>query len=130
MWRLAHDMTWGPAESRSLVLVESALAFPSTAVCVECEEEGKQFSKSQLARHPDERRCRDCVERTLSAVYRPSATAAQSASALPQVMVCSVCKVQLTKQISSASQRQKIPSKRKCNSCVGVSPTLPVDTVM
>merc|ERR1719330_328345 len=53
MWRLAEEVNWGPNESRHLCFVESAIAMPAAAVCVDCEQEDKLFSKSQLARHPE-----------------------------------------------------------------------------
>jgi len=147
MWRLAEDPSFGPNEARSMVFVESALAMPRTAVCAECEMEGVRFSKSQLAKHPDDRRCEACVQKSMSAVYRPAAhhtlgavvvVAAQNApvaavlraGALPawngvgvSVATCSVCAMQLTKENCSSSQRTKAPSRRRCLKCVGASGT-------
>jgi len=114
MWRLAEQRDWSPRDSRQITFVESAIALPPTPICVECEKQGQVFSKSQLSRHPDERRCEECVTKTLSCVYRP----AGDAVSLPQGPTCSVCKEKLTKQNCSNSQRQKAPTRRKCNYCI------------
>jgi len=132
MWRLAEDPTFGPHQSRHLCFVESAIALPPSAVCVECEKEGKVFSKSQLARHPDERRCQECVQKTLATIYGPTVVAAGTkCTAMPaipvetrpgtQVALCCVCKVQLSNTNCSRSQKQKTPSRRKCNDCVSAA---------
>merc|ERR1712032_819968 len=138
MWRVAKENDWGPGlncDPRNLCFVESALAMPPSAVCVECEQEGKMFSKSQLSRHPDDRRCQDCVRRPFS-VYRPAdemsdgiASAVKVCTELPpadgvvaqttsQSVVCSACGVQLTRHNLSDSQKKKTPSRRRCNDCV------------
>lgn len=145
-WQLAEEEDWSPATSRKLCFVESALALPPTPFCVDCEQEGKSFSKLQLHRHPDERRCKDCIAKSMNSVYRPSsgdgvALAAAPSNAPPpsvvrvaalpayagvstsQVAVCSVCRLQLTKETCSTSQRQKAPTKRRCNSCVDSAAT-------
>ena len=69
MWRLAElpSDSFGPREARSMVFAESALAMPQTAICSECELEGRVFSKSQLSKHPDDRRCQGCVQKSLGA---------------------------------------------------------------
>lgn len=146
MWRLAEEPECSIADSRRLCFVESAIAMPPTAICVECELEGKTFSKSQMRRHPDERTCQDCVNKATKSVYRPatndtaapagvankmaSAPSVIRVSALPQyadvtasaVAVCSVCHIKLVlHENCSASQRQKGPQKRRCNNCVGSS---------
>merc|ERR1712048_582405 len=61
MWRLSEKEDWSASESRNLTFVESAIALPRTAQCVDCEQTDRPFSKTQLARHPDERRCRICI---------------------------------------------------------------------
>lgn len=72
MWTLANRPTFSTTDSRNMVFVETSIALPKTAVCVECEEEDKAFSKSQLAKHPDDRRCKDCIEKAQKAAYKPS----------------------------------------------------------
>jgi len=125
MWRLAEQEDFSPGDSRQLCFVESALALPPTAICVECEQEGKPFSKTQLGRHPDERRCQDCVNKSIAAVYRPvnapggPAGPRPGAGAPPPAPKCSACGTQLSRENCSASQRQKPPAKRRCNGCVG-----------
>lgn len=142
MWRLAEDVAtdWSPAVSRQLCFVESAIALPPMPVCVECLLEGKTFSKSQLARHPDDRKCQDCVQRFHQAqeAQRGAKKAAtlNKLAAIPsyaidpttghQAAVCSVCKVFLSKSNCSTSQRQKEAAKRRCNDCVGSTPAAPV----
>jgi len=141
MWRLAEKPDCSPADSRALCLVESALAMPTEVICSKCELEGKTFSKSQLARHPDDRTCQDCVAKAQGEVYRaanhdssapmvrpssvPDASvvrvAAMSAYATPttsQVRICAKCNVQLTKDNCSSSQGQKAASRRHCKDCV------------
>eukprot|EP00927_Polykrikos_kofoidii_P028647 TRINITY_DN24963_c0_g2_i1.p2 TRINITY_DN24963_c0_g2~~TRINITY_DN24963_c0_g2_i1.p2 ORF type:complete len:592 (+),score=117.41 TRINITY_DN24963_c0_g2_i1:2536-4311(+) len=148
MWRIAETEDWDPKDSRNLVFVESSIALPRTSVCVECEEEGKPFSKSQLARHPDERRCKDCVAKGTPGASRLAAAVSASAStslvtseasaraiAPPGVatrsgtvastqVVCSACGVQLSKENCSASQRSKVASGRRCNTCVSGGSTV------
>jgi len=141
MWKLAeHTPNWGPDDSRKLIFVESAIALPQNAVCSECDQEGKTFSKSQLTRHPDDRRCRDCVARSLIVAKSYAASAAKTANAAPRlgsatspvagaitpgptktssVPVCSACGTQLTKLNCSPSQRKKEANRRRCDSCVG-----------
>lgn len=139
MWRVAEENDWGPGLScdpRNLCFVESALAMPPSAICVECEQEGKMFSKSQLSRHPEDRRCQDCVRSSCLSVYRPAremsavvVSATKVSTELPlvngvaaqttsQPVVCSACGVQLTRQNLSDSQKKKTPSRRRCNDCV------------
>jgi len=142
--RLAGTQDWDPAMSRNLLFVETSIALPRTAICVECEKENKTFSKSQLAKHPDERRCKECVMKAASSAYKASTgfgggtkgivtTNMQHPPSLPQgvvaawegaagVAVCSVCSLKLTKENCSASQRQKAPSRRKCSRCLGSQP--------
>lgn len=139
MWTLAGQ-DWGPSEARNCLFVESALALPPTPICVECEEEGKSFSKSQLSRHPDERRCSDCVGKAvMNSIYRPptgpsEAPSRQNLLLAPaslatetvhttSVALCSICRLRLTKQNCTPSQRSKAPSRRRCNNCVGAPQT-------
>jgi len=140
MWRLAEQADFSLSESRGLLFVESSIALPSTPTCVDCEQEGKVFSKTQLARHPDERRCQDCIAKSQNAVYR-SATGAGTGPAAgitppaparmvagpphligvgtsSQAAICSICRSPLSKQNCSASQKSKPPSRRRCNNCV------------
>jgi hypothetical protein len=137
--RLARQTDFSVAESRNLLFVETSLALPKTAICVECEEEGKPFSKSQLSKHVDERRCKQCVAKSSSSAYKPTScfggpkttpiTTLQQSNHLPDgvlpalsgqtgVAVCSVCRLKLTKDNCSASQRQKGPTRRKCTRCM------------
>lgn len=115
MWSLAEQATWSPMQSYQLTFAESALAMPRSAICAECEEEGKRFSKSQLARRPDERKCADCVKKNLPG-------ASQSSSAVLGVtcapILCCMCSTQLTATNCSQSQKQKSVGARKCNDCV------------
>jgi len=141
---LAEEGDWSPARSRELLFVETSLALPRTAICVECEQENKQFSKSQLAKHPDERRCKDCVFRSTCAAYKsahpfgagpkPIKASDLRTTSLPEQLKptvaaaagfasCSICSLRLTAATCSASQRQKPPSKRKCNRCLGMLQT-------
>jgi len=137
---LAEDTDWTPSKSRDLLFVETSIALPKTAVCVDCLQDNKMFSKSQLAKHPDERRCKDCVNKSMGNAYgpaqlfggpKPISSANEIRNlALPEqligahegagVAVCSVCRLQLTKANCSASQRAKAPSRRKCNRCLGI----------
>ena len=143
MWSLAEKDTWDLCDSRGLCFVESAIALPPTAVCVECELRGQSFSKVQLTKHPGERRCQTCIRKATASVYRPAsidiaavmgshtaslaAPAVVRVDALPAyagavttpVAICSVCHVQLTKINCSTSQRSKVPSRRRCYDCVG-----------
>lgn len=142
MWNLAEETDWKPVISRSLCFVESAIALPKVATCSECEEEGKVFSKSQLAKHPDDRKCKDCVGKNQNTVYRPltnngqapvvppnGASSGMRVSNLPthatartsNASVCSMCNAILSKENCSTSQRSKAPSKRKCNNCVAAA---------
>eukprot|EP00931_Biecheleriopsis_adriatica_P086333 TRINITY_DN61027_c0_g1_i1.p1 TRINITY_DN61027_c0_g1~~TRINITY_DN61027_c0_g1_i1.p1 ORF type:complete len:1595 (-),score=329.26 TRINITY_DN61027_c0_g1_i1:55-4839(-) len=137
MLNLAEDVNFSPHLAKKLTLMESAFALPPTAVCVECEQENKQFSKSQLARPMDQRRCEECVAKSQEKVYKPVETSlmhvanaafghtqaldhvyAAAAAGVQQVALCSVCKAVLTKTNCTTSQRQKAPSKRKCTTCV------------
>eukprot|EP00928_Gymnodinium_smaydae_P028022 TRINITY_DN21488_c0_g2_i1.p1 TRINITY_DN21488_c0_g2~~TRINITY_DN21488_c0_g2_i1.p1 ORF type:complete len:1567 (+),score=213.20 TRINITY_DN21488_c0_g2_i1:215-4915(+) len=139
MWRLAQRPVWSPADCRNLTFVESSIAFPRSAICVECELEGKSFSKSQLARPIDERRCRDCVNKALLAgtnapkkkvsapvaassrapnVAAPVSVALATGAAATSMPTCSLCGERLTKQNCSAAQRAKAPSRRRCLVCV------------
>merc|ERR1719329_1243055 len=70
LFLLAEQSTWNPALSRELLFVETSLALPRTAICVQCDQDGKAFSKSQLAKHPDDRRCKDCIYRNTCAAYK------------------------------------------------------------
>jgi len=123
MWRLADKESWTLSETRQVCFVESAIALPPEAMCVDCEQVGKVFSKSQASRHPDDRRCKDCIAKALTfmsgqnrCTFRDASTAL---AAPPQMFAtCSVCKTQLTKENISTSQRAKAPSRRKCNACV------------
>lgn len=120
MWRLAGDAGWDAMRSRQISFVESALALSTAPQCVECEQEGSSlFSKAQLARHPDERRCTVCVAKSQPAPRKgPGAQEAQTV----QEPLCSVCGVVLTAQNCSVSQRKgKEAAKRRCNSCIGVA---------
>eukprot|EP00811_Abedinium_folium_P033424 NODE_6389_length_1676_cov_6.568754.p1 GENE.NODE_6389_length_1676_cov_6.568754~~NODE_6389_length_1676_cov_6.568754.p1 ORF type:complete len:355 (-),score=103.79 NODE_6389_length_1676_cov_6.568754:610-1569(-) len=118
MWRLAQDPVWPAQQSRDVVFVESALALPPTPICAECEKEGQSFSKSQLSRHPDDRKCTACVELNKNEIYKP-ATGPGGGVAPPEQTTCSVCKVLLVvKKNCTASQRQKAPSRRRCNACL------------
>jgi len=140
MWRLARQKTFAPGERGQIRLAESSLALPPTAICVECEMQGKVFSKSQLARHPDERRCTDCVakaapdplpgkkqkrsqyedaeEKKQKLPLAYTMNALMNSSNIP---VCSCCKVTLTKSNCTPAQRNKIPSRRRCNQCIALT---------
>jgi len=142
MWRLAEDEDFAPSLSRNLCFVESALALPPSPICVECErEEGIRFSKSQLGRHPEDRRCEECVAKSMATVYRPATIAGPVSAVGPpqpppppvaggvaatligggttsQAPLCSICRIQLNKQNCSSAQRQKAPTRRRCNGCV------------
>jgi len=140
MWRLSEKEDWTANESRNLTFVESAIALPRTAVCVDCEQSDRPFSKTQLARHPDERRCRICIAKQQITNSRNGAgtsnmLAPRVASAtLPMQLAhtvnmgsiaatcvpsCSNCGVKLGKDNCSTSQRQKAPTRRQCKNCVG-----------
>lgn len=139
MWKLANMEQWTSREWRNLTFVENAIALPRIACCAECELEGKSFSKKQLARHPDDRRCRECVSkaqmkigsttkplpkqpapRALSvATPMPVAMASGQGPPAPSIAQCCACGEKLSKENCSASQRTKVPSRRRCNECVG-----------
>merc|ERR1711924_414267 len=88
-------------------------------------------SKRQLARHPDDRLCRECVAKRL-----PKRTVSEGATvqlvasplrmnAVPHVEAvanarayCCACGVTLTKENMSASQKHKEKSRRRCSSCI------------
>jgi len=135
MWRLARQEEWSPRSRRNLTFVESAIAFPRSATCVDCEQDGVPFSKSQLAKHPDERRCRDCAAKTQTDAANASAKkhkrqipevpaqmlaspATIAAPSVPCVVQCCACGVQLTKENMSNSQRQKDKARRRCLTCI------------
>merc|ERR1712232_1391981 len=109
MWNLADQTSWDPIQSSQLVFVESAIAMPPVALCMECEEEGKHFSKSQLARRVDQRRCQECVTKALREVMGSSTS------------LCSVCHTQLSTANCSKSQRKKPTGRRKCNTCAAAT---------
>eukprot|EP00930_Biecheleria_cincta_P091040 TRINITY_DN8053_c0_g1_i1.p1 TRINITY_DN8053_c0_g1~~TRINITY_DN8053_c0_g1_i1.p1 ORF type:complete len:1502 (-),score=261.44 TRINITY_DN8053_c0_g1_i1:71-4576(-) len=125
MWRLAKEQDFEPKDSKYLAMVESTLALPTSAICAECEQEGKAFSKRQLADRWDHRVCEDCVKQRQRHASKP---ANGVGSALPdpivagpgscQAAVCSLCKVQLTRSNCTPSQKSKAPSRRKCMLCV------------
>ncbi|CAE8607622.1 unnamed protein product [Polarella glacialis] len=128
MMRIAEDNDFTPQQSKHLSMVENALAMPSTPMCADCQLDGKSFTKSQMAKHQDERRCEDCVGKAQSAVYRPadgpSSQAAGAGLLAPggqTVAVCSACKMQLTPENCTKSQRTQVPSRRKCKICVSVA---------
>jgi len=134
MWRLAQQPDFPPSNSKYLVMPESSFAIPTSAVCVECQEEGKTFSKTQMNRHMDHRTCQDCLGKRRGQVYKPpdcslSASApnasgeqlpafAMSSGQHNQVSLCSVCKTPLTKLNTTQSQRNKSANKKKCKNCV------------
>lgn len=145
MWQLAEQPQFAPFESRGLTFVESALALPASSTCIECEREGVSFSKSQQSRHPDERRCKDCIAKGNAPVPpTPSAASskttagtpakapasgsgqASSPAPVPQVTKCCACGVPLTKENCSPSQKSKVAGRRKCKACVSASNTLTV----
>eukprot|EP00435_Cladocopium_sp_Y103_P013954 s760_g3.t1 len=126
MWTLAESETF------DLDNCENSIALPTAAVCVMCEEQGKTFSKRQLANPIHNRLCvQDCVlEKTAAlqgnayikpekSILRPP-TAAQTmpklvpAAAAQLPKVCSVCKKLLDANNSTSTQRTKPTSKRKC----------------
>jgi len=126
MWRCAEEPNWGANESRQMVFVESAIALPSQPFCVACEMEGKPFSKSQLMKHPDERRCRDCVKKAAEDNYRRSYNLGglrtgpppKTSGETPQnFATCVDCNTRLTNENCSNSQRQKKPNYRRCKTC-------------
>eukprot|EP00929_Paragymnodinium_shiwhaense_P077332 TRINITY_DN39820_c0_g1_i1.p1 TRINITY_DN39820_c0_g1~~TRINITY_DN39820_c0_g1_i1.p1 ORF type:complete len:1502 (-),score=293.44 TRINITY_DN39820_c0_g1_i1:200-4705(-) len=123
---LAMQEDWDPRQSQQLVFTESILALPMTPMCSECQMDGKKFSKSQLARRPHERRCTDCVSKgqtgakkamtslTLGAKRQPLQDAASTSTS----SACSACGKRLSAENCCATQRQLLPSRRRCNECL------------
>jgi len=143
---LAERVDFSPSDARALIMAESGFGMAPEAVCMLCDmstEEGAKFTKTQLSRHPDDRKCEACVKTGKSVVYSEarrcapegSAAAAPAAPAgtsgataanfgmAPNASTCSKCKVLLTKENCSQSQRTKIASRRSCKSCVASGAT-------
>lgn len=139
MWTLAESETFDLDNCGYLQMPENSIALPTAAVCVMCEEQGKTFSKRQLANPIHNRLCQDCIlEKTAAlqgnayikaekSILRPP-TAAQTmpklvpAAAAQLPKVCSVCKKLLDAKNSTSTQRTKPTNKRKCQACA-VKPT-------
>lgn len=104
---LADDHDFNPDDP--LVFDEGTIALPLHAICCVCNREDKSFSKGQLQRHTDDRRCKDCLAKDPAA----------GAAALSGPVKCASCQKERVKEDFSDTQWKKGPSKRKCKACFG-----------
>lgn len=134
MWTLAESETFDLDNCEYLQMPENSIALPTAAVCVMCEEQGKTFSKRQLANPTHNRLCQDCIlEKTAAlqgnayikaekSILRPPTVAQTMPKLVPAAAaqlpkVCSVCKKLLDANNSTGTQRTKPTNKRKCQAC-------------
>jgi len=125
MWRLASAPHWSADNVRNTLFVEDALAIPVEPVCSQCEKKGQKFSKSQLARNANDRRCLECTSKDAggpapqmaggSSSYGTSNVAHTGWEGPP---VCCICKVELHSENCTKTQKTKARSERKCKTCV------------
>lgn len=124
MWTLADHPDFSVSDSIALCFDESPLALPTVPICWVCGEEGAgvKFSKAQLTRRQDERECEDCVRKRHNAPQQSGGGLRCGPSgSIVEPTRCMKCRVVLTSENCSKSQKQKTSSRRLCIPCVNAA---------